>query len=390
MVLYGRSALAWWRTPPQLRDLELSAETLAWYAPDGPWRELEALDARANARTAARVVARRALLDLKGIPFPVELLCDRSERYERNPFFKVRRTDSMPPRVYLHDIGNGLFVASPELALLQVASSCELAELVLLMFEFAGSYTDVKPTTRLRAVVAWIQAEANNLLASHNQRVSVAHCDDRGHALHDPIYAAEENAWAPCIDCAGNITTIWRRAPLVSKESLQNAAYGLAGMPGRRAFARAIPFVLEGSGSPLESKLALLECLPPRYGGEGWQAPLLNCRVDYTPDVQCVAGSRYAVCDQLWRDQRVAIEVNGMAFHADRMGFKVESNRTAALEAMGLHVTEVSHTQLSNLNRMRIRMMTLAEQLGLRSHQGDLKFDQRQAQLHHMLFAGAV
>lgn len=386
-VLYGWSALAWWSTPPQLRDVELSAEALAWYAPGEQWHELDALDARLNARTAARAVARRSLLDLKGVPFPVELLCERSERHERNPFFTIRRTDRMPPHEHLHDIGNGLFVASPELALVQIASSCEMAELVLMMFELAGSYADVEPTARLRATIGWAQSEAAFLVAPRGLRASVAHCDQQGRAVADSARAIEEDAWAPCIDRMGNITTLWRRAPLVTMETLREAAQELVGLRGGRTFARAVPFVIEGSGSPLESKLALFECLPPRYGGEGWPAPLLNCRIDYTPEAQRLAGSRYAVCDQLWREQRAVVEVNGMAFHADRMGFKVESNRTAALEAMGLRVVEVSYAQLSNLDRMRLRMATLAEQLGLKSHQGSPCFDRNQAHLYDMLFS---
>lgn len=121
-------------------------------------------------------------------------------------------------------------------------------------------------------------------------------------------------------------------------------------------------------------------------GGEGWPWPSLNRRIDFTSEVRAVSGSAYCVADLLWVDQRVDIEVNGMAYHADAQGFTRESGRRAALEAMGYTVLEIAYRQMADLESLDIMMETFAQRLGFPLRTRTVEFIERRRRLHKSLF----
>ena len=109
-------------------------------------------------------------------------------------------------------------------------------------------------------------------------------------------------------------------------------------------------------------------------------------RIDFTEDAQRLSGRRYAVGDQVWPDSKIIVEVNGEAFHADRQGFKVGSGRTAALEAMGYEVFEITYDQMSDPVKLEARLAVLSKKIGFRLQRRTVRFIERRAALIDELF----
>ena len=157
----------------------------------------------------------------------------------------------------------------------------------------------------------------------------------------------------------------------------------VGGLPRAR---RAAQFVHSGSGSWLESAWALFSLLPPRYGGAGYPPPCLNERVTFSPEAKLLANMPYCVCDMLWPEQKAVIELNGMAHHADRDGFKEASGRRAALEAMGYSVLEITYDQVYDIEQLEIMLSLMSTKLGLKPAKQSTRQIVERAKLHEELF----
>ena len=152
--------------------------------------------------------------------------------------------------------------------------------------------------------------------------------------------------------------------------------------------ARALaPFVLDGSGSPLETTMCLLEFLPAELGGEGWEIPDLNRVVPLTERGRTVLEGDHLVADQLWADRNCLLEINGQEYHEGREAFARTSARRAALEAMGYVVREITYDQAADLDKLDTILTSWAEALSLRHQPRARAFVQRRAQLHAALFS---
>ncbi len=51
--------------------------------------------------------------------------------------------------------------------------------------------------------------------------------------------------------------------------------------------------------------------------------------------------------DFLWREERLAVEIDGYAFHADRAAFEADRRRDADLAARGTHVMRITWRQIT-------------------------------------------
>ncbi len=392
VVVFGSSAWAWWRTPPQIIEAAIFEDAARARYDDGAAMEASYLRGlrsfeRRDEQESRRLVRSRLLTDLIGVPLPVEVLVDADRCMVKTKLVTPHRCTRVPPNQHLHDLGNGLFVASHYLALVQMASRLSFIQLMLLLFEACGTYALFKPTQRV------VQQAAIRLgLAGLEHEVSgVARDSARGPDnvvpwSFDQGCSHEYHRWSPAVDRHGCITDLWNRPPLMTSEDLAVACSEFEGMRGVKALRHAIQFVIEGSASPLETKLLLIECLPPRYGGESWPVPLVNARIDFTEEARCLSGTRYAIGDQVWAERKVVVEVNGEAFHADRQGFKVGHGRTAALEAMGYEVVEINYDQMSDPLKLEARLAVLAKKIRLPLQKRTVRFLERREALLAELF----
>lgn len=200
------------------------------------------------------------------------------------------RSSPFPDRSF-YRLDDGMYVSSPELCLLQLATKLSEPQAVKLALEMCGSYAiDV----------------------------------------HD-----EEMGFC-------------KRPPLTSASKLKAYASRLHRQNGGAKALHHLRYVADNSASPRETALCMLLCLPPRFGGYGLALPELNKRIELNPKEQLVLGSRYFECDLYWADKRVAVEYDSAQYHTAQEKQERDAIRRNLLEHMGVRVITATRKQVSS------------------------------------------
>lgn len=364
IILYAQSAWEYYRTPPVVRRAEIPERIAYLPYPEGAGipRALQRL--RNNAADSTRTVFAHTRFDLKGLAFPIHVLVDFSSAARSTDLIVYHRTRNLPPRDQLVALGGDLYVASPELMLLQLARIEEPLQLALKMFELCGTYASFRPTKPARFTLDQM-TQAGFLEHAAGLPGITSFYDATGRPT--PLVDAHGSPlpWKPAIDRFGNLTELWRRPPLTSSERLVTFIKACGHGGAARRMDRAASWVLDGSASPLETRMALILCLDPLHGGERWPQPHLNQRIDLTLEARTLSGGTYRVADLFWPDLNVDLEINGTAYHADRHGFARASDRRAALEAMGCTVLEITYDQMRYPDKLDTMLQTFSAKTGL-------------------------
>ena len=389
MIITGMSAIDWWRTPPKIRAAWITQEqVLAADAPTGYL--LQSLSKqRSNAAEPMRCVQNRLLGDLKGVRLPIHLLVPRHAPETKNALVQAHRMYREIPNSYVHDIGNGLKVVSPAVALVQAAGIVGFYKALELMYEFCGIFGRFAPTPRARIAMTQLRADGEWGTSSRKRGVEdvCAYYTDSGNLESMYASSGERLPWTPCFTRRGAYANMCKRPPLIRCDDLVGSVSELGGIHGIQVARKAVRQVQPGAGSPLEVKLNMIVSLPPRYGGEGWPRPYLNRRIAFTPDAKAMTIADSCVGDLVWPDERVVLEVNGFDFHADEEGFRISSGRTSALEAMGYTVIEITYDQMSSSEALELKLERLGHCLGVPLQKRTASFLGKRQELHKALFS---
>lgn len=370
MIIFGQSALDWWRTPPAIKSAPLTLGMMLNYSTSVYDDHRRVMHQRQNACEPVRLIGNRLYSDLKGVQLPVQVLVPQSASEPRNSMVRAHRMYRPIPEEYLVDLGEGIQIVRPEVAAIQVACARGFYRVIELMFELTGLFCLFHPTIRAKiaAKELFIDSQENEESAEQANSAAIAYYDTFGEKVayhNDAVDVSRDlHSWTPCIGRSGEYSGMYKRPPLVSCESLQHALSELGRLHGIGVARRAAQFVHPGSGSPLETKMCMIACLPPRYGGESLPSPELNRRIAFDSQAANLAHMKSCVGDLVWPDKKVVLEVNGYEFHADRSGFKIESGREGALEAMGYTVVDITYEQMSNEAMLDLKLERLSCALG--------------------------
>lgn len=200
-------------------------------------------------------------------------------------------------------IGEGMFIASPELTFIQLARRLPIEHLIHFAMMLCGVYAR-EPA--LRAM------------------------ED---GCPEPLFAQRRR--------------LSKRAALITVDDLRSYVNELRGVQGRglkgvQLAIQALPHVIGRSRSPMESALSMALCLPHRLGGFALPQPTLNSSV-YLADKGNLAGgvrwdSRglpYFECDLVWQKQRVIVEYHGDDGHFTREGVARDARKANILLGEG-------------------------------------------------------
>ena len=154
--------------------------------------------------------------------------------------------------------------------------------------------------------------------------------------------------------------------PLVTPGALARFAHAAAGDHGRKKAARAASFVAAGAASPREAHVAMLLTLPVRLGGYGLRRPELNGAIELDGVSRRALGKRILRCDLLWRQARVALEYESDQFHAGLPAYVADSKRRNALKYLGFDVVTLTNAEIKSEVAMDNLASGLARALGQR------------------------
>lgn len=390
IIICDISAYQYWRCPPVLLETEIPLEQACAPIPDGGAGMDPALfRLRANAREADRLIASRLLTDLKGLTTPVHVMVGAKQSRYGNPLVTVHRAWPDLDANDIVSLGGGLAVLTPEATLAHLARRLSHVDLLILAFECAGIHCVHRDTPLTRLLLDELISHGlltKELQDARPDRIR-AFLDANGNRAPMISRSGSPLPWELSFDRFGRPTDLWKRPPLIQVDRFKDYASSQAGRAGSKTL-REVAFLTHGgSASPLETRGLLTLCLDGWKGGEGWEWPSINRRVDMDHEAQLVSKLSYCVCDALWADADNVLEFNGEAYHADRMGFKETSGRTAALEHLGYTVQEITYEQLADLEQYDIVIGTLAEKFGLSLQKRTGAFLKRREALHRQLFA---
>lgn len=224
---------------------------------------------------------------ISGVPRPLHLLIRENQHHQYDRDVRFHRVTVDPPSRGFVRLSREIRVATPEYAFLQIARSFPFSRLVALGYELCGTYS-LRP---------WEEG-----------RPARYHC-----------------------------------VPLTNPDRLRRFAQVHKSRRGGSVAYRAAALVKGSSGSPMETVLVLLLCLPVRMGGYGLPWPQLNKQVM----VRDGAGApRPRYCDLCWPGY--ALEYEGAPYHAAPAKQVADSARRIDLGLEHMDVNTVFYAQIED------------------------------------------
>lgn len=199
-------------------------------------------------------------------------------------------TTAALPRGSLLTVGEGICIASPELAFLQAAASSSGMDLLELGYELCGFYG----------------------------------IDRR----HGGMYALP--------------------APITSTAKLASYLSRAGGLHGAGLARQALPRLHDRSRSPRESKLHLSLCLPRSCGGQGIDFLELNHRVPLGAAERRAAGQAAYEIDLYAPRAKLGFEYDGAEYHSGQMRTVRDLRKESILAGKGISIHVVTKTQAEN------------------------------------------
>ncbi len=260
--------------------------------------------------------------DLGGLSLPLHILVgSKNARKARADLCCHVSSDLYPSGSFIKG-SSGLVVSSPELCFLQMADKLSFGALIELGFEFCGTY-----------------------------RMGNRGDEAKGFREDKPLTSVAK------------LSAYLKKAPAVrSKKSAQ----------------RALRFIIENSGSPRETVLAMLLSLPYKLGGFGFKAPVLNYPIEVTSGAKRGASKKRHRCDLYWPEEKVAVEYDSEAYHTEASQIVRDAIRRNRLSSTGIIMITVGKEQVSEVKKLHELAEVLRRLLNKR-----LRFSVEEFSLHH-------
>lgn len=259
-------------------------------------------------------------------PTTLDVLVSPEGTNRRSGSIRRRRASNAYPQRSFYRAANHLMVCRPELCLAQIASAFSEVELALFGFELCGSFAINRATGKL-------------------------------------------------ID----------RRPISSARCLQDYARALGNTPGANKVRKAAKLVLDGSYSPMESRIALELSAPRCTGGFGFPPPTLNKPVDLSEKFEKDAVVRKG--DLLWEKQGVVIEYDSSEHHEGEPCIDRDARRRNEFVGRRYRVLTLTKQQAYDLAAMENVAKNLERLLGIRLRSRTSNLEQRRESLHRALYA---
>lgn len=221
---------------------------------------------------------------------PLDLMVgSREKRRRRKGISCHASTLDLPHGAYL-EISPDVYVASPQLCLLQRAQYLSFAGRVKLAARFCGTYAPSKRDPR------------------------------------------------------GFIT----RPALASTDGLASFVELCPNIRGKQQVLDALAWTLPNAASPMETEMVMPFYLPWGRGGFGLPKPTMNYEVTLSARGRSMTGARTARIDAFWEDTGFGLEYQSEMFHKGDERYGADIGRQLAIELTGRKLQMVTLAQLAN------------------------------------------
>lgn len=225
-------------------------------------------------------------------------------------------------------VGEGVYVASPELLFVEMVPRLSLIELILFGLELCGTYT-------LRA----------------DGELGFCNC--------------------PAATTVQLLDSFVKRAN---------------GMRGATKASQALRWVANGSNSPIESSLMLYLCLPVRMGGYGFRLPDLNPSLNLGKKAARILDYEKMRCDLHWLKEGVVIEYDSTEEHLNPKSAAQDARRANTLGYKDIRLITVTPQMIANHAQFDGVARQLGKALGVRVDSRRLLYSKARRELREQLF----
>jgi len=273
----------------------------------------------------------------RGLSLPLDILVATPNARRPSKLIKPHVFSGSLPDNSFVDIGDGLFVSSPELSYFQMANELSFIKLIELGFELCGSYS--RP--------------------AHNSGEKYR-------------YDREDK-------CVYNLPK------LTNFKKLSVFTQRMKSINGYIRAKKALPYIADGSGSPMETVLVMLLTMPYRYGGYGLPMPRLNSPVVPIKSARQLSNKDYFKCDLFWHDYLLAAEYDSEEYHNNPYRMAEDAKRRNTLASLGIFPVTVTKQQIFNISDFEMIAMQLASGLNKRLKHKKPGFVEAQRELRVLL-----
>lgn len=273
-----------------------------------------------------------------GLTTPIDILVGNEDARRVRPGAKQHIFSWEAPEGSFIYTGGSFRISTPEFCFLQLATELPLAKLILLGYELCGRYS--------------LPANAKE---------------------------AERPHMKPTGFCKSKALTSTKK--LKSYLDRMPGVYGLANAQ------RALQYILEGSRSPMESRLAMLLSLPYKLGGYGLQTPELDSRIDPVKTAKRTASKKFYHCDLYWPDYKLSVEYDSKLHHSEDGELAADSKKRNTLVAMNITTISVRNQQIQNPTELEKVARQLAHIMGKRLQFKNPGFAEVHRELRSHLFS---
>ena len=276
----------------------------------------------------------RALLEMLSsastgmLSAPLHLLAASSKRARPVPPLTWHTITTDLPNSAFRRISKDILIASVELAFVQAAQTLSIIDLIRLGYELCGGYS----------------------------------LDEMSHG------------------------GFFKRNPLTTPCKLKKFVETAPRMRGRTAAQRALRYILPGSASPSETKLAIALTLPHKLGGLGLPPPELNKHIKLSAVEQRLSGNQYLKCDLFWPESRLGVEYDSDDWHTGSEKIGEDAARRNLLAYANVTVLTVTRLQYNNREELIRIAKIIAGQLGTRFQPRCENFLQKHQTLRDLLY----
>jgi len=182
--------------------------------------------------------------------------------------------------------------------------------------------------------------------------------------------------------------TTYNHPPLTSAKALKAFLNRMKGVNGQKKAQRALRYITNGSGSPMETILFMLLTLPHKLGGYGLPLPELNKRIDPGKAARhrlIGSGKTYYKCDIFWPKANLAVEYDSKTYHTNEERIIEDAKRRRELDAIGIRVETVTSNQILSITEFEIVARQIARKLGIQLRYSNPQHKEEQHELRRML-----
>ena len=275
---------------------------------------------------------------LQAIPQPYHVLVPSLDCRRGSQTLKPHVWSQPLPRGTFVQLSDEVFLSSPPFLLMQLAGELKFAQVILAALEFCGIYTLFNPWS----------------------------C---GLESTDP----SEKTY----DFISGIP------PITSVAKINRFMQGCRDQRGHRETEKMLQYVIDDSGSPMESAAYMLACMPKRYGGYGLPKPQFN------PLVRVVTsgGSRSRRPDLYWEGRSVDVEYNSDLIHIAKSAYYKDAQRQVELVAAQVKVMPMTRNDIMKAKNFDAFMFNLERTLGVRRYRFPKNWEARRKALRDTVFS---